>query len=699
VRLPVRILAATCALIVAPLSDIRAQQPTFTSRADVVTVDVVVFDRQGNPVEGLKQGDFTIREDGRTQDVVAFDAVSLRNQTAAPPTAQRIATNAGRPDAAGRWFFLVFDDANVQPRSTERARAVMTQLINSVLRPGDNVMIAVSSGGPTWTGQLPQDREDLLAFINRLQGEHRVETGPERIWDSEAMGIALGRDKQAQAQVARRYFESGLLLEGAITPSQELREALDVSPGIALIQAKARQTYTVARSRLQQSLGRLERMSAALAEARGRKTLLIFSEGFIYDTTLPNFRTVVQAARNANVAVHFVDVTGSMGALGGGGLPGGGAEQGVAVSEQDVTTAMALATRESDGVRSIAKETGGSTIAGTNLMAGLARVVAESRAYYLLGYSPSNAKRDGKFRQIQVAVNRPDVTVRARGGYYAASDREPPATPDDKLNPEVRAALDSPFGAPDLPMRLASYVLAPQPDGKVQTLLVAEADIAPLKLQQFLGNYSAKLDSYVLVHDRDRDELQRDEKLVEISLPPALYQEAVKTGLPLVREFQLPPGHYQATIVLRDQKTGLLGSVRQDFEVPQPTAFHLSTPIITDLSQQVPGTTAVRPIPIAHRTFPAGSRLFAAFEVFGATQPPAGAAQVTLSYVLRRADGTEVSAGQPQALRPNARGQFSVTMGVTLPQGTAGDHELVLRVRDDGAGRTLETVEPLTVTR
>jgi VWFA-related protein len=696
----------TCLLIVSTVGALRAQQPTFSSRADVVTVDVVVFDRQGNPVEGLQQSDFTVREDGKSQNIVAFDRVTLRGSAAAPPAAQRIATNATRPDAAGRWFFLVFDDVNVQPRSTQRAREVIAQLINTVLQPGDNVMIAVSSGGSTWAGQLPQDREDLLAFVNRLQGEHRVETGPERIWDHEAMGITLGRDKQAEAQVARRYFESGQLLEGAITPTPgtqlpeggSLSDSLGVSPGLAMIRAKASQTYTVARSRLQQSLGRLERMSAALAEARGRKTLLVFSEGFIHDSTLPNFRTVVQAARNANVAVHFVDVGGTMGTLGGAGLPGGGAEQGVAVNEQDVTTSMALATREGDGARSVAKETGGSTISGSNLLAGLTRVVRESRAYYLLGYSSNNSKRDGKFRQIQVTVNRPGVTVRARGGYYAASDREPRPTPEDKLNPDVRAALDSPFGAPDLPMRLASYALAPQPDGKVQTLLVAEADIAPLKLQQFLGNYSAKLDSYVLVHDRDRDSLQRDEKLVEISLPPEVYQEAVKTGLPVVREFQLAPGHYQATVVLRDQKTGLLGSVRQDFEIPDPATFHLSTPIVTDIVQQASGTTVSRPIPVAHRAFPAGSRVYTSFDVFGASQPPAGA-QVTLSYELRRADGTPVSAGQPQALRPNARGQFSVTMAVTLPQGAAGEHELVLKVRDDAAGKSLEVVEPLTVTR
>lgn len=702
-------LLLTCAIVAAALARGQAQQATFTSRTDVVNVDAVVFDRQGNPVEGLKATDFLVREDGKSQDVVTFDSVSLRTDTAPEAAAQRIATNRQTPDAAARWFFAVWDDANITPTSTARGRQVLSQLITQVLRPGDHLMIAAASGGPTWTGTLPQDREDLLAFVNRLKGEHTVESGAGRIWDSEAIGIALGRDPQAQAQVARRYFENGLLLEGAITPSKgattsegtNLSKELDVSPGVAMIQAKARQTYTEARSRMQLSLTRLERMSAALAQARGRKTLFIFSEGFINDTSLPNFKSLIQSARNANVAVNFVDVAGAGGNLSASGIPGGGVEVGQGASEQDVTTALALATREGEGTRYLAKETGGSTITGTNLLAGLRRVVDESRSYYLLGYSPTNARRDGKFRQIQVSIKgRPELTVRARSGYFAPAADAPAAAPsEDKLNPDVRAALDSPFGMPGLPMRMASYVLAPRTDGKVQTLLVAEADITPLKLRQFLGAYSAKLDSYVLVHDRDRDQLQRDEKLVELSLPPALFEEASRNGLPVVREFSLDPGHYQATIVLRDRDTGLLGSVRQDFDVPASESFHLSTPIVTDITQASPGATVARAVPVAHRAFAAGSRVFAAFDILGTSRPAGGEPRVTLSYALRRADGTPVATFQPQALRPNARGQFSVTLGVTLPPAAVGDHQLVLTVRDEVAGKNIEVAEPLTITR
>jgi VWFA-related protein len=668
-----------------------SQQPTFQARADLVTVDVVVFDREGNPVPGLTRDDFTIREDGDPQAIAAFEAVAMNEAPATPQRGSRISTNAGRPDAAGRWFFVVFDDVNISQFSTVRARAAVASFIDKALRPGDRVMIVPASGGSNWIGELPQDREDLLAFVQRLQGERRLSTGADRILDHEAMGIALGRDVQAQAQVMRRYYENGLIADAPPTNIAELQ----ISPGVAMVQAKARQTYTEARSRLQTTLGTLERLAQALADARGRKTLLLFTEGFIMDTTLQDFRTLLRAAQNANVAVHFVDVGNPGGDLG---QPAGGADVARAVQENDTTIAMALAARETEGARGLAADTGGSTIAGTGLLGGLQRVANEGRTYYLLGYSPANARRDGRFRKIEVTVNRPAVTVRARGGYFAPSgERE---TPRDAgtLAPEVRAALDSPFGAPDIPLRLTSYALGPQVGGTVRTLLVAEADPAPLRLQPRDGRYAATLDSYVLVHDQTRGSLERNERVIELNVPAAAWPELARRGIPLQREFDLAPGHYQATVLVRDRATGTLGSVRHEFEVPPPREFRITTPIVTDMLQAAGAAGQLpRPIPVARRTFAAGSRIAAAFEVLGASEAGSDGPRVSVAYTLRRADGTEVAAAAPQILARNAAGQLAVAIGIALPAGAAGEHELHLSVRDEQAVRVIEHVEPLTL--
>jgi VWFA-related protein len=674
------------------------QQPTFPSRVELVTVDVLVFDRQGNPVEGLTRNDFAVREDGRTQQIAAFEAVSVAASAPAAAGRTRISTNSERPDAAGRWFFVVFDDVNITQFATPRARATIAQFIERALRPGDRVMIAPASGGSNWIGELPRDRDDLLAYVQRLNGERRIERGPARIWDHEAMGIALGRDKQAQAQVMRRYYENNILMEGAITPTQpELRRELDVDSGVTMVQAKAREVYTEARSRIQNSLTTLERMAAALAEARGRKTLLFFSEGFIMDTTLQNFRTLVQAARNANVAIHFVDVARASGGIGESGQPGGTAETGAAIEDRDAGLSSALAAREYEGTRSIAADTGGTTVTGTNVLAGLTRIANEGRAYYLLGYSPSDTRRDGRFRKIDVGVNRPDVTVRARQGYFAASnDSEPARSSPDKLDPAVRAGLDSPFGAPGIPLRLTSYVFGTQERGKLQTVLVAEADPAALRLQPRDGRYSAMLDSYVLVHDRSRDSLERNERTIELNVPADAFAQVLRTGIPIQREFALEPGHYQATLLVRDRATGMLGSVRHEFEVPAADGFRITTPIVTDtvLPPAASGQSP-RPVPVARRAFRSGSRIAVAFEILGASEKAPVGPQVSVAYSLVTAGGATIAGSPAQTLKPNPRGQLAVTIGIGLPPGASGEHELRVSVRDEQAVRVIEYAEPV----
>lgn len=68
------------------------------------------------------------------------------------------------------------------------------------------------------------------------------------------------------------------------------------------------------------------------------------------------------------------------------------------------------------------QETGGRVINVRNdkaLEKAFDMVTEELRSQYVLGYSSTNTKRDGTFRKIKVDVNRPDVKILARKGYYA----------------------------------------------------------------------------------------------------------------------------------------------------------------------------------------------------------------------------------------------------------------------------------------
>jgi hypothetical protein len=54
------------------------QTPTFSSRLEVVRVDVLVTE-DGRPVHGLKPADFDIRDEGvpQTVDIVSFEEIPL----------------------------------------------------------------------------------------------------------------------------------------------------------------------------------------------------------------------------------------------------------------------------------------------------------------------------------------------------------------------------------------------------------------------------------------------------------------------------------------------------------------------------------------------------------------------------------------------------------------------------------------------
>jgi len=69
-------------------------------------------------------------------------------------------------------------------------------------------------------------------------------------------------------------------------------------------------------------------------------------------------------------------------------------------------------------LRLIAANTGGRAVTGNNVPASQVPVIlAENAAYYLITFRSTNPRNEGKFRRVQVKVNRPGVDVRTRRGY------------------------------------------------------------------------------------------------------------------------------------------------------------------------------------------------------------------------------------------------------------------------------------------
>ncbi len=675
----------------------RTDAPTFPTQLDLVTVDVIVTDKNGNPVEGLTAADFALSEEGKPQTISSFDAVAVRESapTKAPWTT-RIASNGGPPPRPERSFSLVFDDAHLTASRIGVARKAVQDFLESVLRDGDQLTIAATSGGGWWSAQMPEGRAEIAGFLARFTGKKSYNpSAADSLSDYEAMRLQVNRDPAVLTEVSRRFFENGVIADPPPPPSRDTgRQELQISPGQLMIQTKAAQVYAEANGKNQATLRTLKRVVESLGSARGRKTVILVSEGFVYDPSLPELREVQRSARQANAVLYFVDPRGLSG-----GPSSHDAEVARSTDDRDLQLILSQEKQESEGSQSLAIDTGGFSVQNTNDLAkGFRRIADESRSHYLLGFSSTNTKHDGRFRKLSVDVQREGVSVRARKGYYAPSDEKTaPSKEKDALAPNVRRALDSPWGAEGIPLRLTSYVLGPS-GAKSLTLLVADADPAGFAFEEKGGRSEAALESFAVITARDSGETFTTEKRIDLSLPHEVKERLGKSWLPILREFQLPPGVYQARLLVRDTRSGRVGSVRHEFEVEGTSKFRITTPILTDTLQagDPSAQAAPRPVPLARRTFVTGTRLFCAYEVHGVAPTGVGEARVSAGYSIQSTSG--MLGSQPLTpLRPALGGQVSQVIVLSLEGVAPGGYELVLSVRDDATNEAVQVREAFAV--
>lgn len=133
----------------------------------------------------------------------------------------------------------------------------------------------------------------------------------------------------------------------------------------------------------------------------GRKVLVLMTDGEDQGSKV-TLQKATEAAEKADVIIYSI-----------------------VVSDPDFYRVMGATYHGDASVRKLARETGGRTIrVNANEQVGTAfdQIALELRSQYLLGYSPSNSRRDGSFRRIQVKVRGHNYKVRTRTGYYDRGD-------------------------------------------------------------------------------------------------------------------------------------------------------------------------------------------------------------------------------------------------------------------------------------
>jgi VWFA-related protein len=696
----VGMLAATLALPAQQPSSSQ-QTPPFRTEADLVIVDATVFDRDDRPVSDLTAADFDVLDEGVPRRIQFFQPVSsapLSTVRPVEPHRFSYSTNVGVDARPGRSFVIFFDDVHLTRELGEHAKKAIVAFLGSEVRHGDLVSLVVPGRALRWHARMPAGRDELLKVVQTLRGAVVADASRERMTDYEAYRIHVFHDEAAADRVDRRWNASrvggreptSILQDQGPRPELKAGTAGLIKPDIAI---RAAEVYEQASARNRVALIGLERAILGLQDVRGRKSLILLSPGFIDDHERREPRTVIDAARRANVVLYFVDVKGLEA-----GTTFSNAETGVPLDARDLGAANVDAALGSQGAEALAMESGGFSIRNTNdLPAALSRIGRELSMYYLLGFEPGGSKRD-EFRRLAVKVKRPGLTVRARRGY---SPRGTPSVAAGAstggVADDLERASESPYEMSAIPIRATAYVFGRSESGKAHVMVALETDLRAFTFRSQGGRLVDVLDLRLLTTHQETTTTAHHERQVEMSFEPtARFTDESWYGL--TQELPLSPGRYQVRVAVRDRNSARIGALTHDFVVPPLDEFRVTSPIVTDtIETPAFGSQAPpKPVLVVRRTFPAGTTLYYQFNVLGAATSGSGP-NVVAGHEVRAANGTVIKRMEPRPITPAQHGGLSRFSGISLAGVPAGDYELVLNVTDEIGQRSIELREAFSV--
>jgi VWFA-related protein len=495
------------------------QQPPVTFRAEVnyVEVDARVLDAQGRFVTELTQKDFQVFEDGKPQQVTAFSLVNIplaraeRPLFASKPIEPDVQTNLGFD---GRVYLIVLDDLHTNPLRTALVKAGARRFVERYVGANDIAAVVHVSGRGDAGQEFTSNQQLLLSAIDKFMGRKLRSAVLERI------------DEEQRTRDTRQQGD-------------RINDPRDAERGFEARNA----------------LNTLKSLTEYLGNVRGRrKALVLFSEGIDYDINDPfanrDATTILDATRDAiatatrgNVAIYGIDPRG---------LTNVGSDVEIQSFPQDPTLDLGVSALNNelrlgqDSLRVLADETGGFASVNTNDMNGaFQRLVDDNSSYYMLGYYSTNDRRDGRFRKIEVRVNRPGLTVRARKGYVAARGRAPETKlsgPND-ASPELREAMTSPLPMSTLPMAASAAVFkGPAPNGSVVvSTLIGARD---LELTEKNGTFHNDLEVALMAVSQSGKTFSSDRNTINLLLKPDTVPRVRAGGFRVITAIDLPVGRY-----------------------------------------------------------------------------------------------------------------------------------------------------------
>ena len=647
--------AIAAAALLLPHMPLASQEPPKPERAqapirvttELVLVNVVARDKNGNPVRDLKQDDFTLFEDGKKQQISTFDFedVGQLEATAGPAISGTVpgtllhSTKKAPPtlDARDRRLIvLFFDFSAMQPEQIDRAVDAAKKFVATRMQPADLVALVSLATNMHVDLDFTDDRDKLSAALSSYtssQGQG---------FDNGATGSAEGT-----AETSDSYAEDDTDLN----------------------------TFTADRKLLA-----IQSLVQALGKLPQKKSVIYFSNG-ITQSGVDNqaaLRAATAAAVKANAAIYSLDIRGLPA------FPPGGEAQNASLHGQSAYTGASILNdlngnaASQDTLATLSADTGGKAFFDSNDFTGVfSQVQKDSSVYYVLGFTSNNPAKDGRYRHLKVTVNRPGLKLDFRSGYYAGRDFEhlDRADREQQLEDELTAQLPR----VDVPVYAgAAYFRKDEAHYYLAISLVVPGSQIPF------------------VTEKDKDSATIDiigQALDGGKLPVGHLRDTVKLAVESAREvrrknvqyntgFLLAPGSYHLKFVLRENRTGRMGSFETDVRIPdlRKTPLKMSSVVLSSLRVPANGKKgAANPlvrdqmelVPNITHVFTPDQHLYLQYEVYDPAKGKIAAPSASPAAANAQSDAVKASA----PAGPHQREGVRVMTSIEFLQGSAKAYE------------------------
>ncbi|MDO8680317.1 MAG: VWA domain-containing protein [Acidobacteriota bacterium] len=448
---------AVCVLLVTTFVPLPAQQPTFRSGVDLVTLDATVLGRDGAPIDNLGPDDFRLEVDGRVRRVVSAQYVSqVARRTLPPQLAARHFTSNEAADT-GRIIVVAVDEAHIRRLEGRPALRAAEAFIDK-LDPSDHIGVL----GLTRVGALTltRNRVALKQKLGTLFGQADPVFLQFNLGLSEALEIAEGSRSRLADAVLR---ECGRALTEYVSVARAADDAGAGRDGCPeQIEQESRGIAQHAHTQARISLSGLEALVASLKDIPGPKTVVLLSEGMVADPRRIDLARVAAEAQAARVSIYALHL-----------------EVPIFEAAQDrisPTLSRDLQVK-GDGLARVAGAARGAVfrLAGNDPRP-FARIARELSGYYLLAFEPIETERDGRSHRIRVELARGGGELRARTGFTLPVVAPAAQSRDARLVTLLRTLTM----ATELPVRVATYAFTEPDSPRVRVVVSAEVDATAL---------------------------------------------------------------------------------------------------------------------------------------------------------------------------------------------------------------------------